>query len=115
LNELDSSFQLPEGPYTFEHELRAKEIMDAAYAEYIESSSTTPNQPLAIVRTSSATPLPSMTGSDAVQEGSALGGAEVSLGDAVIDITPVDTENPNGGGDVDDSEAGVDNEQREIP
>jgi hypothetical protein len=30
LNELDSTFELPEGPYTFEYELRAKDMIDAA-------------------------------------------------------------------------------------
>jgi hypothetical protein len=35
LNELDSSFELPEGPYIFEHELRAREMLEAAYSKYI--------------------------------------------------------------------------------
>jgi hypothetical protein len=115
LNELDSSFQLPEGLYTFEHELRAKEIMEAAYAEYIKSSGTSPDQHQAIIPTSGATPLPCTTGSGAVQDGSALGDTDAGLGDAVIDITlPVDTERPNGG-EVDDSEAVVGKEQSGIP
>jgi hypothetical protein len=38
LNELDSSFELPEGPYTFEHELRAREILEAAYSKYISEA-----------------------------------------------------------------------------
>jgi hypothetical protein len=115
LNKLDSTFQLPEGPYTFEDELQAKEIMEAAYAEYIESSGAVQYQPQPSSPTSSAIPLPCTTGSDADQEGSALRGTVVGLGDAVIDITlPVDTEKPNGG-DVDDSEAVVDKEHHEIP
>ena len=40
-NELDGSFELQEGPYTFEYELRAKEILEAGYT----LSKTTPPGP----------------------------------------------------------------------
>jgi hypothetical protein len=39
LNELDSSFELPvEEPYTFEHELRAREMLEAAFSKYISET-----------------------------------------------------------------------------
>jgi hypothetical protein len=112
LHKLDSTFQLPEGPYTFDHELRAKEIMQAAYAEYIKSSGVIP-EPQPGIPMSSAIPLPCTTGSGSVQDESGLGGAEVDLRDAVIDITlPVDTEKPNDE-DVDDSEVVVGTDWRD--
>ena len=85
LNELDSTFQLPEGPYTFEHERQARDIMEAAYVNYVSSSGSTQKQPQAMVHLSS-------TGATdgAVQEGSGIGGAGEGLGDAVLDLR-VDT------------------------
>jgi hypothetical protein len=91
LNELDSTFQLPEGPYTFEYEHRAKDIMYAACNKCISSNAIS-DQPQAIIP-SSSTPPPCVTS------------------DAVISITPVDSEKADGGGDIDDSEVIVGNEQ----
>jgi hypothetical protein len=112
LNELDGTFQLPEGPYTFEHERQARRIMEAAYSEYT-SSNVTPGQPWAIA--SEITTPPLCATNDAVQEVSGHGGTAVGPDDAVIDITlPVDSEKASGG-DIDNSEVAVDNEQPEIP
>jgi hypothetical protein len=107
LNELDSTFQLPEGPYTFEHECQARDIMEAAYSEYM-SLSVTPGQPEVIAPSGITPPLCA----NDVHEGS-----DTAAGpdDAVIDIMlPVDSEKASGG-DVDNSEVAVDNEQPEIP
>jgi hypothetical protein len=104
LNELDSTFQLPEGPYTFEYERQARDILEVAYAEYIASSATQ-DQSQAIISLSGATP-PSVT-NDAAQVGPGIGGAGRGMGDAVIDIPlPIDS-----GKADDDSEVVVDNEQ----
>ena len=113
LNELDSTFQLPEGPYTFEYERRARDIMEAAYTEYTKSSSPIQDQPPAVVPScSSTTPPGAIDG--AVQEEPDLEGTGAQ-GDAIIDITPsVDTERVSGR-DVDGSEVVVDNKQPKIP
>ena len=106
LNKLDSTFQLPVGPYTFEYELRAKVIMEAAYEASLSSSSTA-NQPRDIIPPSSG----------AVQERPGQGSTGGPR-DAVIDIPlRVDSEKAHAsGGDVDDSEAvvGAGDEQPEI-
>jgi hypothetical protein len=100
LNELDSTFQLPEGPYTFKHERRAKEIMEAAFAEYV-SSSATHNQPRDMVPSNSSNTTHPYAISGAIQERSSLQDPE-GLVNVVIDITlPVDSERINGGA-VDD-------------
>jgi hypothetical protein len=112
LNELDSTFQLPEGPYTFEHERQARDIMEAAYSEY-RSSNFRPDQPQSPVPSSSSPP-PCASNSDG-QDGSGLGGTAAGPDDAVIDIPlPVDSEKASGE-DVDDSEVIVGNEQPKIP
>ena len=105
--------QLPEGPYTFEYERRARDIMEAAYAEYKKSSSPTQDQPPAIVPSSlSTTPPGAIDGTD--QEGPGLEGTGVQ-GDAVIDITqPIDTEKASGE-DVSNSDIVGSNKQSEIP
>ena len=88
--------------------------MEAAYAEYIKSSSPTQDQPTVIVPSISSSTTPPNAVNGAVQEGLGQEGTE-GQGDAVIDITPrVDTERASGG-DVDESEGVVDNEQSEIP
>jgi hypothetical protein len=111
LNELDSTFQLPEGPYTFEHERQARDIMEAAYSEYI-SSNVTPDQPQAPAPSSSSPP-PCANNGD-VQDGSGLGGIAAGPDDAVIDIPlPVDSEKASVG-DVDESDVIVGNEQPKI-
>jgi hypothetical protein len=114
LNELDSTFQLHEGPYTFEHELQARDIMEAAYAEYICSSCTAVQR--RAITPPSITSIPSITTTDnAVQEGPDQGGTGGGSRDAVIDIPlRMDSEKADGG-DIDDSEVVLDNEQPEIP
>jgi hypothetical protein len=108
LNELDSTFQLPEGPYTFEHECQARDIMEAAYAEYV-SSSATPNKHQAIIHLIST-----CANDGAIQEGSGIedAGGLGGLGDAVIAVR-VDIQNWNGE-EAEDSEVIVDldNDQR---
>jgi hypothetical protein len=116
LNELDSAFQLPEGPYTFEYERQARDIMEAAYAEYTKSSRPTQDQPPAVVPSSlsSITPPAAITGTGTVQEGLGPEGTG-GQGDAVIDITlPADSEKVNGG-EVDDSGVAVGSERPEMP
>jgi hypothetical protein len=66
LNELDSMFQLPEGPYTFEHERQAQDIMEAAYSEYTSSSAAQDPPPEAIAPVITTPPL--CATNDAVQE-----------------------------------------------
>jgi hypothetical protein len=61
LNELDNSFNLPEGPYTFEDEFRARDILEAEYARTLS--------PVAHV-------------ADGAEAG------PVIVGDAVIDVAP---------------------------
>jgi hypothetical protein len=113
LNQLDDTLQLPEVPYTFEHESQARDIMEAAYAEYISSSSTA-DQPRAITPPSTSAPSLGTT-SGAVQEEPDQGGTGGGSKDAVIDIPlRVDSEKADCG-DVDDSEVVVGNEQPEIP
>jgi hypothetical protein len=107
LNKLDSTFQLSEGTYTFKHELRARDILETAYAEYISSSST-PDQPHSIIL-SSSTPSPCLT-SSAVQVGSSRGRAGC-LGDAVIDITLAVNSGNADGREVNNSEVIVSSEQ----
>jgi hypothetical protein len=100
LNELDSTFKLPEEPYTFEYELRARDIMEAAYVEYISSCATPDSDRPQAINPSNNTTLPCATNS-AAQEQADLGGTGGGLGDVVIDITlPVDTDKANRG-DVD--------------
>jgi hypothetical protein len=112
LNALDNTFQLPEGPYTFEHECLTQDVMEAAYSEYM-SSNVMPDQPQ-LPAPSSSSPLPCASKGD-VQDGSDLGDTAAGPDDAVIDITlPVDSEKTSGG-DVGDSEGVVENEQPEIP
>jgi hypothetical protein len=112
LNELDALFQLPEGPYTFEHERQARDIMEAAYSEYM-SSNLSPDQPQSPVPSSGSPP--SCASSGDIQDESGLGGIAAGPDDAVIDIPlPVDSEKASGG-DIDDSEVVADNEQPEIP
>jgi hypothetical protein len=111
LNELDSTFQLPEGPYTFEHERQARELMEAAYAAYVSSSGTA-NEPQAIVNVHSSS---TDAADGAVQEGSGIEGAGGDPGDVVIDIgLPVDTPNTNGG-EADGSEVVMGSDQPDIP
>jgi hypothetical protein len=113
LNRLDDTLQLPEGPYTFEHENQARDIMEAAYAEYISSSSTA-DQPRAIKTLRRSVPSLGTT-NGAVQEGQDQGGTGGGSKDAVIDIPlRVDSERADDG-DIDDSEVVVGNEQPEIP
>jgi hypothetical protein len=112
LNKLDSTFQLPEGPYTFKHERQARDIMEAAYSEY-RSSNFRPDQPQSPVPSSSFPPSSASNGD--AQDESGLGGTAAGPDDAVIDIPhPVDSEKASGG-DVDDSEVIVGNEHPEIP
>jgi hypothetical protein len=63
-----------EGPYIFENERQARDIMEAAFAEHV-SSSGIPNEPQTIVHSSS-------TGAadGAVQEGSGIEDAGEGLG-----------------------------------
>jgi hypothetical protein len=105
-------FQLPEGPYTFEHERQAWDIMEAAYSEYM-SSGVTPDQPQSPVPSRSSPPSCASNGD--VQDGSGLGGTVAGLDDAVIDIAlPMDSRKANGG-EVDDLDLIVGSEQPEIP
>jgi hypothetical protein len=102
LNELDSTFKLPEESYTFEYELRARDIMEAAYVEYISSSATPESdRPQAITPSNNIT-LPCVTNSAAQEQADLRGtGGGLGPGDVVIDITlPVDTDKANRG-DVD--------------
>jgi hypothetical protein len=111
LNDLDSTFQLPEGPYTFEHERQARKIMEAAYTEYVSSSGTA-NEPQAIVNVHSSR---TEAADDDVQERLGIEGAGRDPGDVVIDIgLPVDTPNTNGG-EADGSEVVVGSDQPDIP
>jgi hypothetical protein len=104
LNELDSTFKLPEGPYTFENERQARRIMEAALAEYTPSVTLDSAQSQAIAPSSTATSC--VSSSAVLQKSDDTGGR---LRDAIIDITPVETEKANGGG-VDGSGVGIDNE-----
>jgi hypothetical protein len=83
LNELDSSFGLPEGPYTFEYELRARAMLEAAHAEYLAeiapSDQRTPRP--------SGSTLPPING---------VSGAVVG-GDVVIEISGMPFVIPSGG------------------
>jgi hypothetical protein len=111
LKELDNTFQLPEEPYTFEHERQARDIMEAAYSEYM-SSNITPDQPQPSVP-SGRSPPPCANNGD-VQDRSGLGGIAAGPDDVVIDIPlPVDSEKASGG-DIDDSDVIVGNEQPKI-
>jgi hypothetical protein len=112
LNDLDNTFQLPEEPYTFEHERQARDIMEAAYSEYM-SSDVTPDQPQAPAPSSSSPP--PCAANDNVEDGSGLGGTAAGPDDVIIDITlPVDSEKA-AGEDIDDSEVNIGNKQPEIP
>jgi hypothetical protein len=116
LNELDShnTFQLPEGPYTFEHERQARDIMEIAYSEYM-SSSVPLYQPQAPIPSSSS--LSPCEDNGNVQDGSGLRDTTAGPYDAIIDTmlpVPVDSEKSDGR-DVDNSEIVVGNKQPEIP
>jgi hypothetical protein len=85
LNELDSSFGLPEGPYTFEHELRAREMLEAAYAKYFPNAS------------SLSTPAPHAHSNPSPPINGGTQGSGAVGGDAVIEMTVMPSGVANGG------------------